>query len=320
MAEGGFKTYALAVAQMIWGIGVNLFLILPVVLAAVLVANYLSGEAFTDLAKVNDPANKMMNLTFLVAGVLLVAVLILPIIQNLGRNAGAENQQLRVFSTRYENCCIGLLVALFGLLLWNLLPYGYALYHWLVYEWGGPQVPGAENRKTLLAAAAGAGPFLAGLLQFVGKKAGYIKKFGLVLLVISGPVFFLVAFFFLVDYFVVEGAKSSIWVLWLLLAVVLLYGFLLNINYTSPHRYYRRQLSRAYLMRRSRDGAEEAEHVDPQPLSGLTRPDDNGQTKAPYHFINCALNIPLAIHQVIDDRQRIGIPAKVPRRASGVPA
>jgi hypothetical protein len=296
MAEGGFKTYALAMAQMMWGIAVNLFLILPFVLGAVLVAKYFAAGAFIEAAtgSLDYPAS-MTFLTKLIAAVLLVAALILPIVQNLGRNAGAKNRQCRVWSTRYENFCIGLFVALLALLLWNLLPLGYRLYHWLVYEWEGPKGISAEYRKALLAAAAGAGPFLAGLLQFAGTGARFVKKLGLVLLIISGPVFFLVAFFVLIDYFVVphvmsSGASRTV-LLWSLFLVVTGYGLCLNINYTSPHRYYRRQLSRTYL-RRSKDRTEETEHIDPQPLSALTGGDAIGQTKAPYHFINCALNIP----------------------------
>ncbi len=120
MAEGGFKTYALCAAQMIWGIAVNLFLVLPFILGAVLIAKFVSPNAFIDAA--GGSLDFPSSLTFvikLVGGVLLVAALLLPFVQNLGRNAGAENRQLRIWSTCYEyaasaclcscwRCCCGI--------------------------------------------------------------------------------------------------------------------------------------------------------------------------------------------------------------------
>ena len=311
MAEGGLKTYAMALGQMLYGIAVNLLLTLPFILLAVVVARYAPGTAFTDAANgtLTYPPAGMEDVTLFVAGLLLASAIILPIIQNLGRNAGLQRPQLRAFSSWYERWwCIGLFVALLALLLWNALPQGYRLYHWLVYDWG---VGGgtmseealrkiASDRAALLAATAAALPFLAGMLQFLANKATLVKKFVMTLLVISGPLFFLVAFFVLTDYFVVQQDDLAIFdwslnrtaALWSLFVVVMLYGgFLLNINYSSPHRYYRRQLSRTYL-RRSKGGTEETEHLDTQLLSSLTQRGANGQSKAPYHFINCALNIP----------------------------
>jgi hypothetical protein len=189
------------------------------------------------------------------------------------------------------------------MLLWNALPHVYHLYHWLVYNLhfkGKSFVLTNEIRKSLLAGGAAALPLLAGLLQFMAKRTPLVEKLVVTLLAIAGPLIFLVAFFVLKDYFAVPRndlrihgwSLTSTQALWLLFALVTVYGaFLLNINYTSPHRYYRRQLSRTYL-RRSKGGTEETEHLDAQLLSSLAQPDVNGATKAPYHFINCALNIP----------------------------
>ena len=307
MAEGGFKTYAMALGQMLYGIAVNLFLTLPLVLLAVVVAHYCLRGSFVEASNgpVDYPPSDMLCTTTAVALLLLVSVIVLPVIQNAGRNAGPQGSMLKAVSSWYERWwCIGLFIALAAVLLWDALPQVYRLYHWLVHEWGiadGGSIEVSEDfRAALLALAAGAVPFIAGILQFLGKRAGFVKKFGFAMLVISGPLLFVVAFLVLSDYFVVQGGDLEIlgWglsreaALWLLFAVVTLYGgFFLNINYTSPHRYYRRQLSRTYL-RRSKDGTEETEHVDSQLLSSLTGGDVNGPIKAPYHFINCALNIP----------------------------
>ena len=306
MAEGGLKTDAMALGQMLYGIAVNLLLTLPFILLAVVLAKYTlrTEDGLTAFGTLAYPPDSMVPVTLLVAGLLLLSAIILPIIQNLGRNAGPQRPQLRAFSSWFESWwCIGLFVALLALLLWNALPQGYRLYDWLVHDWGvggGSSSISEDSRAALLATAAAALPFLAGMLQFLTNKAALVKKLVMTLLVISGPLFFLVAFFVLTDYFVVQQDDLAIFdwslnrtaALWSLFAMVTFYGgFLLNINYSSPHRYYRRQLSRTYL-RRSKGGTEETEHLDTQLLSSLTRRDANGQSKAPYHFINCALNIP----------------------------
>jgi hypothetical protein len=299
MAEGGLKTVAVALGQMLYGITVNLLLTLPFILLAVVVAKYTLGTAA--FLSADYPPAGMESVTLLVAGLLLASIILLPFIQSFGRNAGPQRLQLSAFSSWYERWwCIGLFVVLLVLLLWNALPQGYQLYAWLVHEWELGVSSSAVSQEWLLAVAAAALPFLAGFLQFLAKKATLVKKFVMMLLVISGPLFFLVAFFVLTDYFVIRESSLDIFgwelnrtdALGILFAVVTLYGgILLNINYSSPHRYYRRQLSRTYL-RRSKDASEETEHLDTQLLSSLSQPDGNGQTKAPYHFINCALNIP----------------------------
>ncbi len=307
MAEGGIKTHAMALGQMLYGVMVNLLLTLPFILLAVVLAKYTLGPAFEEAVKgsVTYPPASMVPVTLMVAGLLLVSAIILPIMQNLGRNAGPQQPQLKAFVSWYERWwCIGLFVTLLVLLLWNALPQGYRLYNWLVYELGvgdgGSNLLSQDGRAALLAALAAALPFVAGFLQSLTKQATLMKKLVMTLLVISGPLFFLVAFYFLTDLFVVRQSELEIFglslsrtsALWLLFAVVSLYGgILLNINYSSPHRYYRRQLSRTYL-RRSKDGTEETKHLDAQPLSGLTGGDTDRPSKAPYHFINCALNIP----------------------------
>lgn len=317
MAEGGLKTYAMASGQMLWGIAMNLVLTLPFILLTVLIARYALNDSFIEAAKgpVSYPPDNMRWFTILTAGLLLASVIVLPIIQNLGRNGGLATKLISSVFERWW--CIGWLVFLVALMLWNALPQGYRLYHWLLCEWdvgtGQGSALSGEQRQAILAAGAAALPFLAGVLQSLSRKAPLVKKLVMLLLVISGPVFFLMTFFVLTDYFIVPTIVNgrvvaplgdSVWglsrtcALWLLFAGVTLYGgFLVNINYTSPHRYYRRQLSRTYLRRSKRDAnnkqyLEETEHQDGQLLSELTGGDGVGPTKAPYHFINCALNIP----------------------------
>jgi len=230
--------------------------------------------------------------------------LILPFVQNLGRNIS----NLRPLRRWYEHWCIAVFVVLVAMALWSLLPYGYGLYHALVHENAAGQDAATNDglKQALLALSAAAIPILTGILQKLAGNKRLIRKLVTVLLVLSGPLFFLVTFFVLTDLFIVpdgdalfdDKAKEAFMgvngttALWTAFIIIALYsGLLLNINLSSPHRYYRRQLSRTYL-RRSETGSEETKHEDPQRLTDLLQRDDKGLTKAPYHLINCALNIP----------------------------
>jgi hypothetical protein len=183
------------------------------------------------------------------------------------------------------------------------MPAGYQLYHWLTRGWsfhGRPLDMSDETRDAVLSLATAALPVVAGMLEFFARKTPLVKKAIVTLLALAGPLIFLAAFYNLTDLFVFQKGGWELDgisftrtdALWALFAGVTIYsGVLLNINFTSPHRYYRRQLSRTYL-RRSRGGTEETEHRDRQLLSSLTKADAQGRTKGPYHLINCALNIP----------------------------
>jgi hypothetical protein len=77
---------------------------------------------------------------------------------------------------------------------------------------------------------------------------------------------------------------------WMVLAIVgfVLYLFVFDINSTAPHRHYRRKLGQAYLIQpRANVEAtfDEDVRVKLSELGKVT-------SKAPYHLINCALNVP----------------------------
>lgn len=77
-----------------------------------------------------------------------------------------------------------------------------------------------------------------------------------------------------------------------LLAVVgaLVYVFLLNINFTSPHRHYRKKLAEAYLIQPAKEP--KAGHSFEEAVE-LKLSEAGAKTHlAPYHLINAALNVP----------------------------
>jgi hypothetical protein len=69
--------------------------------------------------------------------------------------------------------------------------------------------------------------------------------------------------------------------------VVLNFRFL-NINYTSPHGFYRDQLSQVFLVK---EKGTDVEHNDAMKLSQLREPSGGGPSGAPYHLINAAINL-----------------------------
>jgi hypothetical protein len=96
----------------------------------------------------------------------------------------------------------------------------------------------------------------------------------------------LIAFLFLTEVLVIDQRWSTGDVIILAIVATLYIGICLNINFASPHLYYRNRLARTYLTRLDNNG--EVEEVrDRQKLSEM-----NAEHKAPYHVVNAALNIP----------------------------
>jgi hypothetical protein len=67
-----------------------------------------------------------------------------------------------------------------------------------------------------------------------------------------------------------------------------LFWRLFDINFTAPHRFYKRKLGEAYLVQP--DAANLAEPLHENVSLKLT--DCNAHGRAPYHLVNCALNVP----------------------------
>lgn len=95
-----------------------------------------------------------------------------------------------------------------------------------------------------------------------------------------------------------EGRRVLVWgnmvdgngLLMLLLVAFsgVLHVFLLNINHTSPHGFYRDQLSRVFLVKESRAREDEPEPNDALKLSML----GSGEGScAPYHLLNATINL-----------------------------
>ena len=75
------------------------------------------------------------------------------------------------------------------------------------------------------------------------------------------------------------------WIFLGVLLILLLYWFMVDVNVTAAHRFYRDRLSKAYLFSITKSGT--IEHNDKQKLSGL----NSEGSVAPYHLINVTLNL-----------------------------
>jgi hypothetical protein len=175
--------------------------------------------------------------------------------------------------------------------------------------WGQHQDWSLSGKKTWLVIA-GIIPLLTSALsRTIGKFL--LKRVGIVLLVLSGiatPVFLFGVY--LVIYGWQGGADVTLPILgkWtrleLEILVVILgwlaYFFLLDINHTSPHRYYRDKLAQAYLIQhrkgKEKDEAKGKEKRTPDPFTSAVslRLSQLGTEshRGPYHLLNCALNVP----------------------------
>jgi Patatin-like phospholipase len=165
--------------------------------------------------------------------------------------------------------------------------------------WAQHQDWSLSGKKTWLAITC-AIPLLSSALSRTIEKF-LLKRTGILLLVLSAiatPAFLFGMY--LVIYAWGEGADIALPLLgkWtpleleILIVIVgwLAYFFLLDINFTSPHRHYRDKLAHAYLIQPSKDGNA------PEPFESAVsiRLSQLGSmwNRAPYHLLNSALNVP----------------------------
>jgi hypothetical protein len=81
--------------------------------------------------------------------------------------------------------------------------------------------------------------------------------------------------------------EGMLFLLFVVISLVINVRFL-NINYTSPHSFYRDQLSQVFLVKEKGD---DVISNDAMKLSELREPRDGGASSAPYHLINATINL-----------------------------
>ncbi|MDP3539124.1 MAG: patatin-like phospholipase family protein [Azonexus sp.] len=265
LSEGGFKTFATITGLGAYGIFVSILLLMPLLLIGALTAVLWFGESYRNETYSVLPLGLVtaVELTGLAASVLL-----LPVVHLFGPS--------RRWKSNWESVCVWLMVFGVFFLVCEALP---AIYHLIRLNIG---ISSALVGAMLF-------PFVAGVLGLGLGAKRHTGRFVLGLIGLSGPLFVMAGFFGLCELLVTYFVASS-FLHWAVLLLLGLYTvFAVNINFASPHRFYRNRLARTYLTRLL--GQNGAGVVDPQPLSQM-----NCAAKAPYHLINAAVNIPACVN------------------------
>jgi hypothetical protein len=256
LTEGGIGTLAMIVAVIVYGVLTSLLLLSPFLLASVLIAAWGFQEPF----KNPGPFLSLSLPTIIVLAVLAAGILLLPF---FSRGRGLQSFWGRV--------CILVAAVSVLFLAGESLPHLLKATRYI----GGPDV--------LFFSTVAAPVVLGSLGLWLGVKS-LAGRIVLGLFTIVGPMMMLAAFLWLVDFFIVASSEPPIlFLLFLTLGAWIYSSFVLNINYASPHAFYRDRLARTYLIR----PADGDESVKSQKLSKM-----NESEKAPYQLINCAINIP----------------------------
>jgi hypothetical protein len=263
LSEGGVRTYATMAVLAAYGVLVSVLLVAPLLLAGVLVAALLFKNSFGPPPPGFIP---LSTITETALFLLAVSVVVLPLVQNFSRGSSLQRQ--------WERACVAFTVASVVLLIGEALPHLFFALH----------RNGAVSRALIYATSF---PFVLGAVGLWLGAESRLGRLVFALFGITGPFLMLATFFWLAESFIANPSHPSIVFLAVLTTFVTLYAsFVVNINFASPHLFYRNRLARTYLTRSANGGAE-VKPCDPQKLSAM-----NAAKKAPYHLINCALNIP----------------------------
>lgn len=259
LTEGGLRTLATIVALIFYGVFTSALLLAPFLLTSILI----TALFFQKFFKSPGPFLPLSQPTLIVLLVLAAGILLMPL---FGRRRGLQS--------RWGRACTLLAAVSVLFLASESLPQLLRATHYV----RGPAV---------LFFSVAALPFVLGALGLwlgVASRAGRVV---LGLFTIVGPLLMLAAFLWLADYFIAAPPQPDLWLLFAIVALSWIYSsFVLNINYASPHAFYRDRLARTYLIRLA-EGGKSILPLDPQKLSEM-----NKCEKAPYHLINCAINFP----------------------------
>ncbi|MEX1027234.1 MAG: patatin-like phospholipase family protein [Candidatus Paceibacterota bacterium] len=314
------QIYGLAV----YGVLINLFVTLPLVALAALLTKGFYGDQLARFGEADRwyPAPGWPGTLLLgaLAFAALLALLLGPVQMFCSRSQGWPKWFLR----KYELVGVWTLPVLLLIAFVNVLPVATYGANQLLQALADFEFPiSAEETDSTeetggmqsLIAVLGTAllPVLTAIGSYLARNRRILGTLMRGLFALSGPLFFLTSYLLLVNWAIVKptnetqmvwGMSMDEW-LWVMFLVPTVYGlWLLNVNFSSPHRFYRNRLSEAYLIQENprgtstRTASEHIEHVDAQKLSKLR----NNNPAAPYHLINTALNLPGSIEPELRGR------------------
>lgn len=158
------------------------------------------------------------------------------------------------------------------------------------------------DKQTLLVILGGIPVVASAFPSLTGK---LFKRTGIVLVLlaaIAAPLFFFVLYLTLYHWsespaVIHEPGITRLHILMVVTVVLAVVNFwLLNINFTSPHRHYRNKLAEAYVIQQADDG--KTNKPVAVPLSGI----GSKAARGPYHLLNGALNVPGSANPAMQGR------------------
>ncbi len=269
LASGSISDRLQMIGAQLYGMVLNGLSVVFLAAAIALGEHFLRGHSF-----VND----LWSRALVIVGALLAvwAVIALVLIRR-GR-------------TRQRVADTGLVVlggALLALLVWRGLG---DLHRWIETDHAWP----VFSNEALLVILGAIPAISSAFAAVAGKIFDRIKIVLAVLSAISAPLFFFGVYLAIyqwaghdsVAFSAGDFAITRLPLFTIILAVV--YFWLININFTSPHRHYRKKLAKAYLIQ----PAKTAEPARPFEQAVETKLSETKSARAPYQLINAALNVP----------------------------
>ena len=272
LIEGGAMTIALMIGMVLFGIVASVFLLTPLLLSGALLTVYFWKETFTNPGSIFPPSRVTIG-GLAITGLIVFLMIVFNRVQRILIGDSHRFLQMNKLQSRIEMTAI-LFLCLSGLsFLLELLP---QLLQFINIQ-GGP------GRVFLVVATLPLILGVAGLWIGAERLAGRLL-FDLFILI--GPVLVLTGYLWLTNLLLDQNSLISTQGVLCLTGGLLIFSiFVLDINYASPHRYYRSRLCRAYLVK-EKDTSEMVDSRDRLSLSALDI------ETAPYHLINCAVNVP----------------------------
>lgn len=298
LAPGGFLDAIRIPALLLRGILINFLVVLPYLILAVWLTDWIYGERLNAVANASSfPWAKFYDVTPWVAVLFLIWVIIFPLLNLFWRGK-------LTWRNAYELSFAAGLLGLALVVLAESLPAALFYYRfWLEKGWGSI----SGETVTWLTAVGSMIPFVTAgkAADRVSRLSGKIILYALGML---GPLVLLLLYLRLAAWMVLGKPLFGVFVLngwWIAGITVAIFAYtrrFVDVNSTSLHSFYRDRLSKAYLFQ-----VNHLSEIEPTPtivkscvkkspsvqfndMQSLSKLNEKG-TQAPYHLINVALNL-----------------------------
>ena len=295
LTNGAFHYFQIF-GVVLFGLLTNLLLIFPLIVLAVILTKLTMHDAF-DKVTVKAPGFHLYSLWKWIGLLTVLFGAFLSFVRTAFRGYEINTGQW-LFSQVYSILCRLLLALFFAVTAINCIPYLVFLRHaipeWAKYYLGLGMSEDFTSVWSLISAAVV--PLVLRFLSGTGEANSIWTKVVRFLFVLSGPAFFLFSYLYLIEIFIVRSelppfALDPVLHIWLFAVPVVVGVLLMNINFASPHLFYRSSLSNTFLIKPDEmfhQGKDGYERQDVKLMSELR----SQKKELPYHLVNCVLNAP----------------------------